>query len=86
MKINKLAFLVELYLARSDTVTHSSADHGATSGETEVQSLETPLSALVHFHYHIHLNLVSRQYHLARFYLLHVAHLDLQLHAESEPA
>lgn len=79
----KLAFLVELYLAGSDNVTHSSVDHGATSGETEVQCLETPQSALVH--YHTHLNLVS-QYHLPRLYLLHVAHLDLRLHVESEPA
>lgn len=78
--------MAELYLVKSDSAAHFSVVHDTTLDEMEVQNLETPLALLVLLQNILNQAPVSQEYHLARMYLLHVAHLDLRLHVELEDA
>lgn len=73
-------------MVKSDSATHFSVVHDTTLDEMEVQNSETPLALLVLLQNILNQAPVSQEYHLARMYLLHVAHLDLWLHVELEDA
>ena len=71
-------------MVKLDSAAHFLVVLDTTSDEMEVQNLEMHLPLFVLLQDILYLAPVSQEYHPARMYLLHVAHLDLQLHMEYE--
>lgn len=78
--------MAELYLVRSDSAAHFSVVLDTTLDEMEFQNLKTPLTLYFLLQDIINPDPVSPEYHLARLYLLRVAHLDPRLRMEDDHA
>lgn len=76
--------MAELYLVRSDSAAHFLVALDTTLDEMEFQNLKTPLTLFFLLQDIINPAPVSPEYHLARLYLLRVAHLGPRLRMKHE--